>query len=105
MIIIIIIVVGHFRVDIEFFLMLKIRQQYLSQKIKKLFLQKQEHIRMVDIAEIKTIESLDEFLTKTDNSKNRFCGSEKSSTYQNQPCILGIDEAGRGPVLGIITKI
>lgn len=48
-----------------------------------------------------SLAELQDFIKSQDNFKNFLNSSNVPDICKTEPCMLGVDEAGRGPVLGI----
>ena len=55
----------------------------------------------MDTQGILSAADLEPHFLENDNSKNLTLMSNVPELCQTEPCILGVDEAGRGPVLGL----
>lgn len=52
------------------------------------------------VSKIDSLASLGPYISQQDNSQNFVYFSDIPKICLEEPCMLGVDEAGRGPVLG-----
>lgn len=62
-------------------------------------------LQSIQSSTIRSLEDLGPYIQKQNNAKNFVHFSDIPKICFDKPCMLGVDEAGRGPVLGNIGLI
>lgn len=57
-------------------------------------------VKTIQTSTIQSLEDLGPYIKKQNNAKNFVHFSNIPKICFEEPCMLGVDEAGRGPVLG-----
>lgn len=65
-------------------------------------LESKPDIESIQSSTIRSLEDLGPYIQKQNNAKNFVHFSDIPKICFDKPCMLGVDEAGRGPVLGNI---